>query len=586
MAEQTIIQATFGGYPIVQMDARKYPAAAGKANSYFAPCGPEAGKGFVLMFRRDVLKLSTDSGGSSELGFPTYGGGAHTFIVRLGGENPATLALPGLTFVRATNVSGHAAGDENSVMLVEFCDPAKLVEDRNAFFRMYNVRAAAGYFTDANDADNYSLRFDTNSLDGGDPFDWSAMLVDIWQNAAPQETSGNNAQLNGSGTSICSPGLGQTSCPSMPYSPDGKPQNWYFAGVPRWTALNRVLRHIYCAPCRNPITGAWTFVRLGATQTGLAALESRYATRLMFDADIIHNYSLSMGVLACWWRRQNTETMGDEKEFGDTHSTPINQNDFINELAKPLDDLQGVSSTFGYGVRQVWDDLPGAYAQAADIPGANTNLEARNAAFGAKWYDASTVPKPAHRIYKGLLPDMLPGSENRAVIWRNYGDGWHTEIIKYTGYARRLMSGDSVQPWHECEEMFGVPEPQLDGVQAMPRHTQLVIVETNTPTASTLWEGKVHCSQGYGQKCWIKIFATDASAITHLVPGAIYVGRLFGRYTYAGENRPIFVVDDLKGIEQTTLVTGVTLGGTAAGLGVTVSTTTKTCGVVQNTRLT
>lgn len=210
-------------------DARGIPAESwwGRANSFVIPAGRTPGRGWALLRKRDLDRLTLTADQS----------------LTFSGEDAAhVLTLAPVTVTRTECVTPGAEDDPDAAYLVEMADRrhhlAKIPIDR-----AYNVRHpdGSGYLAD--------------SLTAGVAWTWQQMVQDI-------------ATVLGIGTM------------TLPFTPHGTPENWDFHGGRAWDALNDILDRLCCTVAGSTTLDAFAVYRLGsAGDTPLLALEASAAFR-------------------------------------------------------------------------------------------------------------------------------------------------------------------------------------------------------------------------------------------------------------------------------------------------------------------
>lgn len=551
-------------YPIYVADPEKYPRAAGKANSWFQPIGPEPGRGWVLMARGDVLEiLDLDSDTQKDL---------HLRITEssLDGETEgADEEIVGVMIWRATSVLGQGSPDDDQMlMLVELVGPEWLVEQGSVIAKAFNVRNAAAGGSD--DADFYF----TDTIDDDSPYSYDSLCQAIWDGEATDDQDQSLQKIMQTEDSECEwPGLGD------PYSVVGNPNDYIFPGVNRWQALHVVLNHLFLSTARNPFTGEFSIAELGAEQEDLDDAEQEYEQegRLIYDSMPQLNYILVNPGLASVAFNRNVSAYGDasDDEWDGTlvtqavqvNITQVDDDGNVTQWGGTGDVEYGKSKQGGgFLYTTVYDDLPGFYNtdDTATIDGAATNYQDRTGHLNSALIQALEADC-GRRVYSGFCSKLLPGEQIKAVWFRDWGDGFFTETLKYYGLPKRLVgpTGElSLDKQHEwgLGENLAPPDIGRPGIRTIPRMLQ--IVSSNGDSYGT-----GSCNGG---SCWVQSVGGGN------VAAGTYLGRLSGGKsgTYVdgdGDtqtlNGPIFTVCPLGGLTCTTVVTSV--GG--AGI----STTTK-----------
>lgn len=489
------IQILYAGRKCINADPRQYPQADGKANSFYCPLGPEPGRAWVLMLRRDVDQIKKAAGEIDK---------SHP-LVFVSGNN--TTKFPVLFFHRARNVSGGPLGDPNRCSLVELLDKravmAKLrfghgVSTFSGNNRTYNCIFPPGVrrLIDPGPSDEWTdekrseilAKFYNGSLNQTDEdrsateyeeWTWQTMLDDLWLKMKPQ-----------SGVTIGEP-------PKLPYSPSFNPRNWNFFDLHPWKAISIALAAIRCAVCYDPILDKFSYVQLGTSpQPGLAAAEKQHPLWLD-DADIVQSNITNFPWAVAVWSRRQYEPFGaepiwqsDQQSYNQTQRTAG---------AHLLTNVKGVQVGT---VDDVWNDEPQQMQMARGPAFASAHLANKD---DLTDYDIEIVANylkdrqtvPSHRIYQGVCPEFRPGPIVKAVLWRNYGirgfkdDGFCTEVLKGPGIPGAMPKDariDLIDVLHEPDEMMGRGRYNMVSAQRYPPQsvlvstgsTQYVLPETDT----------------------------------------------------------------------------------------------------------
>jgi hypothetical protein len=557
-------------YPIYEMDPEKYPKAIGKANSWFQPLGPEPGRGWVLMARGDVLTIL---GLGSEQQKKLH---LHLKETPVDGETEAAdEEIVGVMIWRAGSV--HEQGDTtdpNMLMLVELVDVTWLAEQGSIIGKSFNVRNPAPTGTD--DADY----FYSDTINSGSPYTYDSLCKAIWDGESTSDTNMSlQSLMQTEDNELEWPGLGS------PNSVSGNPNDYTFPGVNRWQALHTILLHLFLSTARNPFTGEFRIVELGANQEGLEDAEEQAVNdgRLTYDSNPMLNYNLINPNLPAIYLNRNIADYGsptDDSEFSGSNNSLITSSiqywlaEVYNDAGGPVrnhdyPDVYGTTKQgSGYLQTITWDDLPGYYTddETATIPGTGTKPMDRAGHLAAGLIQALEADS-GRRIFSGFLPNMLPGEQIKAVWWRDFGDGFYTETLKYYGLPKRLVgpTGElSMDKQHEwgLGENLAPPDLARSGIRQTPRMCQLVTSNgdgTGVVGDQTVWViDSSGVGSGYG------------------VLGAVYLGRLSGAKSdtvtpESGDpytlDAPLFTICSIGGLTCQTVVTSVSGGG--------VTTTTK-----------
>lgn len=192
----------------------------GKANSFICPLGESPGTGTILLTERQVNELS---GVTSDASLEFIDSGT-----------PVTLQK--IVFIHSECVTPTDDGNLDAVHVCHLADRRWHLA-KVPINKAYNLRMEDG--TD----------YETATKNAGTAWTWTQMVSDIWTDA------------------------GLTSYPGLPFTPHGTPENFDFYGSFAWYALNHVLTRLACAVKYNPITDAFSIIRLGSnTSTQSAAI--------------------------------------------------------------------------------------------------------------------------------------------------------------------------------------------------------------------------------------------------------------------------------------------------------------------------
>ena len=230
---------TFGGYPTYcpgqelrnVTDAPNAAAMrldwAGKPNHFKLTLGCRPGLGWLLLRRGDLDQLL---GPAANLDSSVQGSGTEDKFIPL---RLFSTADSDRTFDKIL-LCGHneciSPGDRNnksSIYLCPIADRRWLYWNRgDTVLKTYNVRS------------QLDASYIASSLNGGSPWTWQEMIDNLWPSAA--------------GTA-----------PTLPFTPHGTPEGFWFDEVYRMRAVQFVLDRLACDLKYEPINDEFTFVRLG-----------------------------------------------------------------------------------------------------------------------------------------------------------------------------------------------------------------------------------------------------------------------------------------------------------------------------------
>lgn len=194
----------------------------GKANVFRVPAGRGPGTGGILLTRGQLDSI--DSGTSHQLKFE--GGTGDTVILR-------DITLTGSTCIWPSSESSLSA-----VYLCTLADRRHFLARSGAVGKAYNLRDRRGEYL-------------TATTNGGTPWTWSGLWGQLW--------------LPSEGTA-----------PTLPFTPNGTPENFVYYDVGRWEAVNDFMDRLACHLVFDPRSGSFSVVRLGsadpATDASLKAI--------------------------------------------------------------------------------------------------------------------------------------------------------------------------------------------------------------------------------------------------------------------------------------------------------------------------
>lgn len=479
----------------------------GRANSYSCPRGAQPGTAWLMLLRSDLDELDKD-----------------TFHTLRWQDGTRLLSIPSLSIVSSWVVNRAVAGDKKAVHVVELQDRRRQLA-MSVLNDQYNVRIPAPSTTSG------AAIYYAESLNVSVAWTWQTMLDDIW---------GNLPTIAGT-------------APTLPYSPDGTPEGWRFIGENAWAALHSVLHKIGCTTAFNPLTGVFSYVRLGTVQAGLASAQTALTNRLMYDYDAGQDYHLGNmpeTIRVFFHRRELYHGIEEDTiDSGNWEMSPVVSKDHST----------GITGAQAGSVLVVWDDLPATFNAA----GTNTNsaaLQTRADEIGANIEARiDLADERLRKQYSGLATTILPGAQINEVRWRDFGDdiGLVTEIKQgpsagFAGampVAEHLLSPDLDRATHPLYPRLPQPVQVDDGASSSG-------VEL-TANGDGLFPGFVlrWAAGGWStlEDCWIR--PTDLSitgveaTVVMLRQKDRFVGRLSGIETSGGSTRPVYLVRSGLGAE-------------------------------------
>lgn len=330
-----------------------------KVNSFRNPMGAGPGLGYLLLSRASLTALGDLSTGKTLL-FDDFA---------------TKITLQNITIIETQCLTPGVRSDAAAVYLVT-------VADRR--HRIRQIPAGASY----NVRDPGGSGYKPASLNGGTPWTWQEMVDELTDAL----------------------GIGTV---TLPYSPNGKPENFAFFATYAWEALNLIARRLGCGMVYDQIGDTFTMVEVGAADaTAVAALNEADRFRA-WDADPLALASAKMPAAV--------NVMYPKFPAPGDGSNPFDVNQQSLATASPYTD----SAVYISG------DL-GSPAESGQ------NLSTRASERATKWYQAASdsILNPMLRVYTCLLGSAslkTPGKRIKQVAWYDRGDGLKTEL--YRGLA-------------------------------------------------------------------------------------------------------------------------------------------------------
>lgn len=335
-----------------------------RANSYTCPLGQEPGSAWLLMNRLSFEYLDVNAW--------------HELHWR---SEDDELIIPKLVMVRATCMSQD--GDSKAAYLVEFRDKRHVLK-MSAVNARYNLRLPLHEVVGANVF--YPETMDEDESDEKIAWTWQRILEDLWF-YLPEDLRGD--------------------APELPYTPTGTPEEYGYTGS-AWDAIGDYLASIGCEIRYDPIEDELTVIRLGTTQAGLAASATEFADRLMYDYKPKQNLNLATvpETIRVLFQRQ-ADPKRDRWEIALPHEEDV---------------ATGASGAEEGTVVVLHDDLI-ARTDADGTVSNTSELSARANEVAQDYYNKLDKSwERLRRHYSGLITTILPGSEVREVVWRDYGN--------------------------------------------------------------------------------------------------------------------------------------------------------------------
>jgi hypothetical protein len=438
---------TLNGKPLILADPAKYPEAARLANGFWCPLGPEAGVAHVLMKHKDLSDIAGQWNSKMTLVF----------------NDGNRAAFKGLYFVNAVAVSPGPTGNGDRIYLVKLADPRHLLKKfSGAVNAGYNYRSYVS-LRDPSDAATYLLAKDcfSQSLTGGALWTWDAVINDLW--------------------SLLPDGAGTT--PTLPRIPERKPENLLFVGESRWDVINSVLDMIDLALKYDPLQDEFTFVDLLAGQQGLENSIQGLGQPRMDSAPY-------RGVATHFPSNIVTHFAEGTTQYGSLNDSSLTANYLFaaeKKETKATSKEGVISSTkldlFDTGQMRTDDSTLPLLVRTVDSEKQRDDWVARQ----------NNSESYARLEFQGVVTSILPGSQVKAVYWRNWGSGTRTEIARFPGmptaqtpYNSPLGLNDSGLP--ECRKWVDVARKTKPD---FPHVVQMVVMEDGEPNDDGLYPANI-----------------------------------------------------------------------------------------------
>lgn len=545
----------------------------GKANSFHLPSGRTPGYGWILLKKKqvDVIKARpSNSSLDNETGIDDY----HTLTFS-DGSNTATLKSILVVSCRALYGNKISTPSDETAYLLELAD----IRRYNLFSytdRYYNVRCPDALVdpvtNPADPTDGYKLYY-AGSVDYIHSLAWT------WQGIA--NLLWNDLPLTST--------TRYATCPTLPYTPSGIPENYIYRGINGWDALNDYLDTISCILSYNPIADTFSFQKTGDTQSGLSSSWDNLSNRFWSDQSAVPCLRANRPntVNVCF--HVKSSFFGTEVETNaisnwlDGSSSPY----VINK------DISGVG--FTPSAITIYDSLPAIYDSGTTNYANDTALQAR-ATEVANNYKATLATSETYldRQIIGIVKDILPGSEIKLVSWLDIGSGLVTEfkrypsptINSYPSIARTPeLGGYQNYPSFSSRETGGRNRLGNDSIPSYfsprdiatqrtleyPTKLQIVRLTSSTPNSDGLIPGivvtfppnvvGVNPNLGYyayvdQERCWISLLKDtpsysqtyDIAATGAVVGGDYHLARLVSWFTHSGDTRPVYVIEPRRRI--------------------------------------
>lgn len=496
---------------------RTPPPDFARCNSLVNPLGREPARAYVLMLRKDLNKLNLNA-----LHTLTFGDSLGNRVSAL---NLVVIQEP------LAITGSNTLGDVKTSYLVQLADARWRVRNPNYQIpvnQQYNVRAPA--YAAAGGATIYYA----DSLNAGAAWTWLTLVQSLWGTMAAQ--------------------LG-TAPAALPFTPDGTPEGWIFAGVPAWDALCDVLDRIGCAVTWTPGTGVYSLVRIGATDAAsdLVIAKAEAAHRKILDGEYpsVVRGKLPYGVRVFFHR--SSQYAGTEEAATRTTSQWQTGSVYNVDVVGPN------AATAEPGTYHlIWDDLTAIYSPAGALQ--NGAALATRAAERSADYFRQHSGVGGNRLWKtyGGLVNIAPGSTIRGVAWRQDSQGgFVTEVVRSPLTSGQLAALPGIWLAAESEP---VQPPDFSPTQPVwPIWTATLKIET-AAISSGLFDASIQRPDGVGGRTTREsIWGKDLAGATLLTVGDLHLCRLAG-FT---SSRPVWEFDSSAVINNLTILKKLSFGTTS-----------------------
>jgi hypothetical protein len=576
----TSVSMTFAGCPvydprklyseyqrIVAQQPDTWPAIStefwGLANSYRCPRGKAAGYAWLLLRRGDI--------DSFDINLP------QEFKIEANGKKYVTKLL----VVRALCMTPGAPGDPDGIYLVYAIDrrflPWRLSPTDTGLVMGANQRRELAASLEI-DGTAPTGEFYTGFLTSSTTLrTWAKTLEDAWTNTSLHITTG-------------------TAWPGLPYTPASHPENVNLShSFCSWVRFHYLLSLICCDTVYDPWTSnsadegsgipSWvgcsstSFVRLGEQQETLIALvkKARSAGTLLFDYECLESDAAKYPGL--YW------TAYPISHFRQPHEAPlvagVTGQHLIDTYWQKTTLVSAIDpdiSAATYGHETLLEPrkaLLNAIGDDLTNPLNETELEVRADELVLNTHNKRKYSEQTFRYVISGHADILPGSQVKAVIWGDVGNGYMTEVLSFSGEPGQVVSR-SQQSFrvHDLQSEFGNPNPpetytyehnQPPSVRStfynqFPE-TAIVSVATNQqPTADGVYSGTIRYVEpddsfmlnagasfpSTSISCWVAILPAPirgAANSTGNLRQTFHLGRFSVIHDDSGDVRPLYVVD-------------------------------------------
>jgi hypothetical protein len=499
-----------------------------KATSVLCPLGKYPTLAYVLMLKRDLDTLDLNTTHELELKQATEVPGNPPTI------NYKTLSFTGLYILKYEKVGAGNVNYETAVYQVELGDKRALLQsassDTGAIFA--NVRSFA--------KQQPYLQGTVNGLQNGN-VSWNQLVKTLWQACGLPRDSGADPE-------IYLP-------PDLPI--DGQPDTNIFVGVDAWSSLCCVLDYLDCAIRHNPFTNTYSIVQLGAAQ-----IITEDTTLLKYDAKNFLNKAKYASTLNFYFPKKLPS--GQEKDVELSNNWLLGN--YYYTISRPTNIVTAL------GTKPVWQDLHAVYGENGNLSNsAALNTRATNK---AQRYTARYSVPSQHKVFIGLIDNILPGGLVRAVFWRKSHNvtGTTTEYVTNPELASNYNYSENTWDFETetVSENFLAPDVARRTLPNYPRVVDTVQVfdtgynpgDKIDPNPDGFFPGKVRrwiSNQLQTlEDCWIRFVDLhdtkngNVKATNNDIYGP---GRLCGVSTSQGQTKPVYLArKGTEGSSGTTFV--------------------------------
>lgn len=371
----------FGDYPILSAASVLQGFRAkglstsgflGKANQFVCPQGERPGWGYFLMQRKHILKLKPQ--GVYKLSF---------------GTSTAHVELPSISYVSSQRLHGGVEEDDSTICIVQVADCRGMMGATRTNERI-NIREPAAWDTFV----------DGSATAADDPYTWAEAWTRLWDWI--QDLAG-------------------VSEPSLPYTPHGYPDGFWYVGRNGWWAVNDYCRRLLIGLDYDPIADTFSLSELGAEDTTHDDLVTQHAKRKIATTEQIERD-------AAWGVPEKVAVLF-RRHIGST----------ADALESPTEEVEVEATTVDAEivtdegtVLMLQDDLHAEPdGETAPSGGSPEDRDDRAEERAEKFYQMIRGLQPLTQRWVGALP-FKTGKTVQEVRWADFGDsnGPQTIVIR------------------------------------------------------------------------------------------------------------------------------------------------------------